>query len=81
MGVEYKIKFNVPTDYKPTHVLDRLPSPIQKPEMFEIYNYSVEKDGFYFLDHLVNPQVASVAFKCFIDEALKYSPQVHVEEL
>ncbi len=53
MGIEYKIKFAVPSDYDPSSLFRKLPSPIDRRAMTEIYNYSVEKDGFYFVDRLV----------------------------
>jgi hypothetical protein len=80
MGLEYKIQFNVPENYDPTALLKRLPSPIQRPTMAEIYNYKIERDGFYFIDHLVNDSVASVAFRQFINEALSLSEKVEVLE-
>jgi hypothetical protein len=48
MRQEYKIEWQIPKNYEPWDVLQTLPSPISK-EMTEIYNYSVEDDGFYFL--------------------------------
>ena len=49
--------------------------------MSEIYNYRIEKDGFYFLDTLVDTNVASVAIRLFVDEALKYSNSVEINAL
>jgi len=80
MGVEYKIKCVVPADYDPSALFRKLPSPIARKAMAEIYNYSIEADGFYFIDHLVDGSVAAVAFKRFIDEALRLSPSVEVTE-
>jgi hypothetical protein len=80
MGMEYKIKWNMPEGYNPSAVLKKLPSPIS-PQMTEIYNYSVEKDGFYFRDNLVDKPVAGHAMKLFIDEALKYTHEVSISEL
>ena len=79
MGKEYKIKFVVPEDYDPSNVLRKLPSPISS-EMTEIYNYSVEEDGFYFLDNLVDQSVAGYALKLLIDESLCYS-DISIKEL
>ena len=81
MGIEYSIKFIPPDDYFPTALFERLPSPIDKNKMPEIYNYAIKKDGFYFIDNLVNQSVASVAFRLFIDEALKNSRVVQISEL
>ena len=78
MGIEYKIKFSVPQGYDPSALLNKLPSPIDRATMTEIYNYKVEQDGFYFVDHLVDEKVASVAFKRFVNEALRYGSSVAI---
>jgi hypothetical protein len=80
MGIEYKIKFAVPDDYDPGARFQRLPSPIDRRAMAEIYNYSIEADGFYFVDHLVDPAVAALALRSFLDEALRFSHSVEVAE-
>jgi len=49
--------------------------------MTEIYNFSVEEDGFYFLDNLVDQGVAGHAMKLFVDEALSYTKEVTIREL
>ena len=77
---EYKIKWEVPESYNPSMLLNKLPSPISE-QMTEIYNYSVETDGFYFLDNLVDPIISGYAMKLFIDESLKYSNEIKVIEL
>jgi len=81
MGIEYKIKFTVPDDFNPSGLFEKLPSPIASGRMVEIYNYSIESDGFYFIDHLVNQEVASLALRRFIDEALLHGQSVEVVEL
>ncbi|TCS31966.1 hypothetical protein EDC30_1264 [Paucimonas lemoignei] len=81
MGKEYKIKFKVPADYNPENLFKRVPSPIHRGKMAEIYNFKIEEDGFYFLDSLVDNKVASVAFKHFVDEALSYCDSVEIIEL
>jgi len=81
MGIEYKIKFAVPIDYEPTSLFRKLPSPIDRRAMAEIYNYSIEPDGFYFVDRLVDPAVATVALRNFLDEALRFSHSVEISEL
>lgn len=48
--------------------------------MLEIYNYAIEADGFYFVDHLVDANMASLALRQFIDEALRISPTIEVSE-
>ena len=80
MGIEYKLQFSVPEDYDPTALFKKLPSPIERSTMTEIYNYKIERDGFYFIDHLVNEAVAAVAFKRFVNEALSLSEQVQLLE-
>ena len=80
MGIEYKIKFNVPTGYDSSALFKKLPSPIDKASMTEIYNFKIEQDGFYFVDHLVNDQVASIAFKRFVNEALMHGGSVQIVE-
>jgi hypothetical protein len=49
--------------------------------MSEIYNYKIEKDGFYFSDSLVDSNVSSVAFRQFVDEALKHAKSIEIVEL
>lgn len=80
MGQEYKIEWQMPKDYDPSAVLRKLPSPISR-EMTEIYNYSVEKDGFYFVDNLVDQRIAGHAMKLFVDEALTHTEEVTIREL
>jgi hypothetical protein len=80
MGLEYKLRFNVPENYDPTSLFRKLPSPIHRPSMTEIYNYKIEEDGFYFIDHLVDEAVSAKAFKHFVNEALSLSEQVQLLE-
>lgn len=80
MGVEYKIKFAVPTDFNPSALFEKLPSPISRERMAEIYNYSIEPDGFYFVDHLVNKEIAALALRYFIDEALAHASSIEIVE-
>ena len=80
MKAEYKIKFKLPKDYDPSGVLNNLPSPISS-KMTEIYNFSVESYGFYFIDNLVDQKVAGQAMKLFIDECLKYSESVEIQKI
>ena len=80
MGIEYKIKFAVPIDYDPGSLFRKLPSPIDRRAMAEIYNYSIEADGFYFVDNLVDRDVAAVALRSFLDEALRLAHSVEITE-
>lgn len=81
MGIEYKIKVTLPEGYDPLALLNKLPSPIDRTTMTEVYNYAIEADGFYFVDHLVDDKVASVAFKRFVNEALSHAQSVEIVEL
>jgi hypothetical protein len=81
MSTEYKIKFPIPADYDPSALFKQLPSPINRATMSEIYNYRIEQDGFYFVDRLVNDKVASVAFKLFVNEALRHAGSAHIVHL
>ncbi len=80
MKFEYKIKFEMPKGYDPYNVLRKLPSPIS-PKMTEIYNYSVQSYGFYFLDNRVDQRTAGHAMKLLVDECFKYSKTVKIEKL
>jgi hypothetical protein len=81
MSIEYKINFTIPADYDPSALFKQLPSPINKATSSEIYNYKIEQDGFYFVDRLVNDEVASIALKLFIDEALSHAGSVQIVNL
>lgn len=48
--------------------------------LFEIDDYSIEPDGFYFVDHLANLEVASVALRRFIDEAMGHAQIIEILE-
>jgi hypothetical protein len=80
MGIEYRIQFQVPSNYSPQGLFKKLPSPIHRESMQEIYNYRIERDGFYFLDSLVDRAVASIAFRLFVDEALSHAESVQIAE-
>ena len=81
MGLEYKIKFAVPGSYSTAALNKRMPAEAGAGGHGCIYAYAVESDGFYFVDTLVNKEVASVALRVLVDEALRYSPSVQVTEL
>jgi hypothetical protein len=49
--------------------------------MTEIYNFSVEPYGFYFLDNLIDQKVAGYAMKLFVDECFKYSGTVEIQKI
>ena len=80
MGREYKIKCAVPGKAELDALFRRLPSPIHRNPLAEIYNYKVEADGFYFIDRLVDTETASVALRVFIDAALGANQSVEIVE-
>ena len=81
MGKEYKIKCKIPPSQNLQALFRSLPSPIHKAPLSEIYNYKVEEDGFYFIDHLVDSKTASVAFRIFVDAALTSNQVIEISEL
>jgi hypothetical protein len=48
--------------------------------MIEIYNYRVEEDGYYVVDHLVDRPTAALALQVFLDAALSTDQNVTVVE-
>lgn len=80
MGREYKIKFSVPGGYDPAALQRKLPSPIHSAATGDSYQYAIEADGFYFVDHLVGRTAAAVALQCLIDEALGLTDAVELTE-
>lgn len=48
--------------------------------MREIYNYKVEDDGYYLVDHLVDRATAATALQIFIDAALSTEQTVTIIE-
>ena len=73
MEKEYQIKCTPPKGQALKGLLARLPSPISRPEMREIYNYCINEDDIYFVDRLVNAEVASRALGIFVEAALEAS--------
>jgi hypothetical protein len=45
------------------------------------YNYAIEPDGFYFIDHLADRTVAAVALQSLLDEALGFNDAVELTAL
>ena len=60
---------------------ERLPDPTIPDSKWVEYGYTVETDGFYFVDHCGNRATSSIAFRCLIDEALCHDAAVTIEEL
>ncbi|MBK1884035.1 hypothetical protein JIN85_16570 [Luteolibacter pohnpeiensis] len=80
MGREYKIKCAPFKDSDLANLLHKLPSPIARPKLQEIYNYRIDNDGYYLIDHFVNRSVAAQALQLFLDAALSSSDSVSIEE-
>ncbi len=81
MATEYKIKFAVPANYNPAGLFEQMPCPIHRKSMSEIYNFKIEKEGFYFIDQAVDRRVAAEAFRLFVDEALRHGKSVEITKL
>ena len=80
MGREYKILCTPVDGAALKQLLQRLPPPFHRPQMQEIYNYRVEEDGYYLVDHLIDRSVAAVALQIFMDSALSTGKTVTVIE-
>lgn len=80
MGIEYKIRCKVPSEGQLDAMFKRLPSPIHSERLVEVYNSSIEADGFYFVDRLTDPATASVALRAFIDAALSINQTIEISE-
>lgn len=48
--------------------------------MQELYNYRVEEDGYYLVDHLIDRSVAATALQVFLDAALSGGDAVSIIE-
>lgn len=78
MGIEYTIEFVVPDHYDRSVLERKLPDARHAPR--PPYDYVVEPYGFYFVDHLVDAEIAALAFKRLIDEALRHGDRVQIRE-
>ena len=81
MPREYKIMCTPAAEADLSALFRKMPSPISRPQMREIYNYRIEKDGYYFIDQMVDRKVAAVAFQLLVDAALSTSKSITVVEL
>lgn len=81
MSREYKITCAPLQGTVLSEILHRLPSPIKRPEMKEIYNFRVEDDGYYIIDHEIDRPRASLALVIFLDAALSTGKSATVTEL
>jgi len=78
MSREYKLTCTPLKGSELAQMLRRLPSPIHRPQMVEIYNYRVEDDGYYFIDHLVDRRTSAIGFQVFLDAALSSADSVTI---
>ena len=82
MEKEYQIKCTPPKGQGLKDLFARIPSPISRPEMREIYNYCINENDIYFVDRLVDPDVASKALGVFVEAALEASSgSIEITEL
>lgn len=80
MGREYKILCK-PTEGAALHqLLRKLPPPFHRPQVRELYNYRVDEDGYYLVDHLIDRPVAAAALQVFLDAALSTTESVRIIE-
>ena len=80
MGREYKILCKPPEGAALHQLLRKLPPPFHRPQMRELYNYRVDDDGYYLVDHLIDRSVAATALQVFLDEALSNAESVAIVE-
>lgn len=80
MGIEYKIRFAVPPGFSGEGLAARLPDATVPNSAWVEYAYAVEADGFSFVDHCGRREIAALAFRCLVDEALRHDRAVVIEE-
>lgn len=80
MGREYKILCKPADGAALQNLLRRLPPPFHRPQMQELYNYRVDDDGYYFVDHLIDRSVAAAGLLVFLDAALSTCQTVTIIE-
>ena len=80
MGREYKIRCEPLAGARLSTALQKLPSPLSRSHRHEIYNFRVDKDGYYLVDHLIDRSVVAVALQVFLDAALSNNQSVLIEE-
>lgn len=80
MEREYHIHCEPLPEDQVRELLKRLPSPIHRPKLREIYNYRIEDDFIYFVDRGIDPTVAGEAFKYFVDAALRSTSPVTITQ-
>jgi hypothetical protein len=80
MGREYKILCKPTEGAALHHLLGKLPPPFHRPQMQELYNYRVDEDGYYLVDHMIDRSVAAIALQVFLDAALSNTDSVSIIE-
>jgi hypothetical protein len=78
MAYTYKI-ICTPPDLMNNPDFRRLPSPIKRPALKEIYNFRVEKDCIYLFDRGIDEKTTGQALKIFLDIAFSNNTSVTVE--
>lgn len=81
MGIEYKIRFELPDGYSSEGLLRRLPSADIANGSMPAYDFALKSDGFYFLDHLSDDTIAAKAFRVLVEEGLRHAESVQISEL
>ncbi|MFO0675749.1 MAG: hypothetical protein U0169_04405 [Polyangiaceae bacterium] len=79
MGFEYTIRFALPKDFSLASLAARLPPPAVPDSSWPAYDVSLAPDGVIFVDH-GRSAVAATAFRALVDEALRHSRSVVIEE-
>ncbi len=80
MGREYKILCTPVEGAASKRLICTLPPPFHRPQMHGIYNYRVDEDGYYFVNHLVDRSVAAEGLQIFLDAALSKGQTVTITE-
>ena len=78
MGIEYNIKFNIPANFDFDKFKTKLNNPVEN--NWPAFNLDMNESGFYFCDHTGQQEVAALALRKIIDEALSYSQSITIEE-
>ena len=75
------IDFPVPEGYGTEQLLRRLPSAQTALGQMPEYDFALEADGFYFIDHMGDATTVALALRVLIDEGLRHSTAVQISEL
>ncbi|MDR0214719.1 MAG: hypothetical protein LBJ15_12025 [Comamonas sp.] len=81
MGIEYKIRFPIPLGFGIEQLQRKLPASEVASGQMPAYDFTLEADGFYFVDHLNDASISALAMRVLIDEALRVTPSVQISEL